>query len=149
MQEVLIRNFTRKKIDGRYFDQVSKCTLKAAGWKKPVEMSVVIVGSKKIRTLNRSYRNIDRITDVLSFGNEERKSVKGGFVSPPDISYLGEIFICYPKAQTQARHKGHSLKMELGILLVHGILHLLGFDHEKDADYERMKKMEEEMLKCL
>ncbi|MFH1461318.1 MAG: rRNA maturation RNase YbeY, partial [Patescibacteria group bacterium] len=70
------------------------------------------------------------------------------FIEAPDgIKRLGEIIICYPRAKKQSKQIGHSLEKELTILLIHGILHLLEYDHEKDkAEAEKMKEMEERIL---
>ncbi|MEA1936737.1 MAG: rRNA maturation RNase YbeY, partial [Patescibacteria group bacterium] len=124
-------------------------TLKVAKFKKPAEISLVVTGEKRIRTLNKKYRGIDKITDVLSFGNDAAdKTVK--FVNPPDdILYLGEIFICYSQAVKQAKQKKHSVKKEMAILLIHGILHLLGYDHKEHYEKSEMKIMEVEILKKL
>jgi probable rRNA maturation factor len=97
---ILIKNFTRQKLNQKYLGKVAKETLKIAGFKKPTEISLVIIGEKRIRLLNKKFRGIDRVTDVLSFGNEEVENEFAKFISPPDkIIYLGEIFICYPQAR--------------------------------------------------
>ncbi|NOQ67855.1 rRNA maturation RNase YbeY [Patescibacteria group bacterium] len=144
---LLIKNFTRQKLDQKYLNKVTEETLKIAEFKKPTEISLVISGEERIRSLNKKYRNINKITDVLSFGNEEAENRSAKFISPPDrIIYLGEIFICYPQARKQAIQKKHSVKKELAILLIHGILHLLGYDHEKDYKNSEMKILEEKVL---
>ena len=114
--------------------------------KGEVEVSLVFTGEKRIRNLNKTYRGVDRITDVLSFEGENDDD----FISPDGgVSYLGEIFICYPRAQRQSREKKHSLDKEIDILLVHGLFHLLGYDHIKDEDFEVMHMREEKVLKKL
>jgi probable rRNA maturation factor len=97
-------------------------------------LSVVICDEEYIRTLNESYRGIDASTDVLSFSAME--------IDPDDeISYLGDIVISHPIASSQALQSNHSLENELIILSIHGLLHLLGYDHstpeEKDAMWSR------------
>ncbi len=152
---ILIKNFTRNKLDWKYLDKVAERTLRVIGIKKSVEISLVIAGEKRIRLLNKKFRGIDKITDVLSFGNEEaenkktkNKSIK--FINPPgDVLYLGEIFICYPQAEKQARRKKHSAEQEIMILLIHGILHLAGFDHKKEYEKSEMKIIETKVLKNL
>ncbi len=150
---ILIKNFTCHKFDRKYLDKVAERTLRVIGIKKSVEISLVIAGKKRIRLLNKKFRGIDKITDVLSFGNEEMKNKSGKsakFVNPPgDVLYLGEIFICYPQGEKQAKLKNHSVKKELSILLIHGILHLLGYDHEMDDDALLMQKIEKEVLENL
>ena len=147
---LLIRNFTEQKLNQEYLNKIAKETLKIAGFKKPTEISLVITGEKRIRLLNRKFRGIDKVTDVLSFGNEEAKNVSVKFISPPcKIIYLGEIFICYPRAVKQAKRKKHSVKKELAILLIHGILHLVGHDHKGNYENSEMKILEKKILTVL
>lgn len=143
---ILIKNFTGHKIDQKYLNKVANETLKVAGFKKPAEISLVITGDKRIRSLNKKYRKIDKVTDVLSFGNEEKHgAVK--FIDPIDIVYLGEIFICYPQAERQAKLEKHTVQKEIAVLLIHGILHLLGHNHKKEKEAKIMKKKEEKIWK--
>jgi probable rRNA maturation factor len=90
-------------------------------------VTVGIVPDARVRRLNREYRRTDTATDVLSFPSEER-------------GYLGDIVIAAGVARRQAREAGHSLRTELRILALHGLLHLLGYDHERDAG--RMARLE-------
>ncbi|MFA7170075.1 MAG: rRNA maturation RNase YbeY [Candidatus Paceibacterota bacterium] len=143
---LLIRNLTRTKIKLNLLGDVEKVVMKEEKIKQNTEVSLVFVGEDRIRKFNKIYRGIDRITDVLSFEGKNEDN----FVDPSnDVAYLGEIFICVPRAKKQAREKGHSIEKEVDILLVHGLFHLLGYDHIKDADYEIMKKKEEKILKNL
>ena len=111
-------------------------------------VSVVIADDEVVRELNRQHRGLDENTDVLSFsfthegefyGEEERNEPGGDidFVLPPtedDDASLGEIIISYPQTSRQAELAGHSVGRELTVLLVHGVLHLLGYDHEEPDD---------------
>jgi len=111
--------------------------------------------------LNKMYRGRNRVTDVLAFGGKSvlpylakafprlRKGKDIEFIEPPDgIKRLGEIIICYPRAKKQGKRLGHSLEKELTILLIHGILHLSGYEHEKGGqEEEEMKEMEDKILK--
>ena len=145
---LLTKNFTKHKLNQKYLNKIAEKTLEAVKFKKPVEISLVITGEKRMRSLNKKYRNINKITDVLSFGNEEEDNKSVKFINPSDeIIYLGEIFICYPQAVRQARQKKHSVKKELAILLIHGILHLLGYDHQEDYEDSEMKDLEGKVLK--
>ena len=151
---ILVKNFTKNKFNQKYLNKIADETLKVAKFKKPVEISLVITGEKRIRSLNKKYRKIDKITDVLSFGNDatskiiKNKSVK--FISPPDnILHLGEIFVCYPQAAKQAKQKNHSVREEIIVLLIHGILHLLGYNHKVNYENSEMKIKEEEILENL
>ncbi len=97
-----------------------------------------------MRSLNRRYRGIDRTTDVLSFSFRE-----GAFGDlRPDA--LGDIVVSVPQAERQAREAGHSLVREIEILLIHGLLHLLGYDHERGpSEARRMRRREMQFLKRL
>lgn len=143
---LLIRNFTKNRISAKRLEKVTEAVLAEEKIKREVEISLVFTGEKRIRNLNKTYRGVDRVTDVLSFEGENDDD----FVSPGGgVSYLGEIFICYPRAQRQAREKKHLIEKEIDILLVHGLFHLLGYDHIKDKDYAVMHKKEEGVLKEL
>ncbi len=108
------------------------------------EVSIALVGPAEIRKLNRLYRKLDKVTDVLSFGRPAR--AKKLNLEPAD--YLGEIIICLPQAQKQAKIAGHSCNAELELLLVHGFLHLLGYDHEKSAtEARKMLALQEKITK--
>lgn len=142
----LIRNFTKSKVGGKRLERVAETVFAEEKIKGESEVSLVFVGEKRIRNLNKTYRGIDRVTDVLSFEGENEDD----FISPEDgVSYLGEIFICLPRAKKQAREKEHSIEKEIDILLVHGLFHLLGYDHIKDEDYAVMNAKEEKTLKKL
>lgn len=96
-----------------------------------------------IQELNRSYRGVDRATDVLSFSQRE------GPGADPDDPILGDVVISVERAQEQAADYGHSLEREIGFLAVHGVLHLLGWDHELPEDEKRMMAKTEEVLGVL
>ena len=99
------------------------------------EVSIKFVGDIKMRRLNREYRGNDRTTDVLAFAFREA----GGPFSP----MLGDVVISIPMARRQAKSFGHSLSEELVRLFIHGVLHLVGYDHERsEADARSMKKKE-------
>ena len=110
--------------------------------KKPLEISLAIVGDSAIKKLNKIYRAKNQVTDILSFGEIDSKVKTGG----PADNYLGEIIICYPQALKQARLAGNSLDSELELLLIHGFLHLLGHDHQKAKEAEIMRKFEQKVL---
>lgn len=117
-------------------------------------VSVVIADDVVVRELNLQHRGLDENTDVLSFSythegeyyGEGERSGSGAdidFVLPPtenDDASLGEIIISYPQTSRQAEHAGHPVDRELTVLLVHGVLHLLGYDHEEPDDEAVMKE---------
>lgn len=96
------------------------------------EVSILITNNAEVQGLNAEYRDIDAPTDVLSF--------------PMDDEYLGDIVISMDKVLEQAEEYGHSPQRELAFLTVHGMLHLLGYDHMEEEDQVRMRAREEEIL---
>lgn len=102
--------------------------------------NVIIVDNNKIHELNKEYRGIDRVTDVISFALEDFHDID------LEIRMLGDIYISYEKAKEQADYYGHSYLRELSFLTIHGLLHLLGYDHMKKEDEEIMFKKQEVIL---
>lgn len=96
-------------------------------------LSVQFIGERKIRELNKKYRGIDRVTDVLSFG-------LGG-------DDLGDIFLCYPQIKKQAKQYQVTEKEEMKRMLIHGILHLLGFEHKRKNEAQKMFKLQDGLLR--
>ena len=98
---------------------------------------VAVVGDARVRALNRQYRGVDRATDVLSFPAEDAgtASRSGSGARPQSVGerLLGDIVIARGVARRQARQAGHAEATELRVLALHGLLHLLGYDHERDA----------------
>jgi probable rRNA maturation factor len=112
-----------------------------------VELSLVITGQEKVQELNRRYRGEDKPTDVLSFYLTPAAEEARSFVAPPDgLCHLGEVIISYPQAVVQAQEHRHSINRELAILVVHGVLHLLGCDHDNPEAERQMKEKEKEIL---
>lgn len=108
-------------------------------------VSVHLVDNATIQRLNREHRQIDAVTDVLSF-----PLLEAGFVVPEgEPVNLGDVVICYPRAVAQADEYGHSVDREVAYLVAHGVLHVLGYDHEEAAERERMRDKEEEALQPL
>ncbi len=105
------------------------------------EFNVIIVTSDFIHNLNKEYRNIDRVTDVISFALEDDKTF-----NLDGYRVLGDIYICLDKVKSQALEYGHSFKRELSFLAVHGLLHLLGYDHMEKEEEKIMFAKQEEVL---
>jgi len=105
-----------------------------------VELSLVLCSDAFIRDLNRDYREKDTATDVLSFSQRE------GEGSDPDDPILGDVIISVETASRQAEEQGHSLETELVVLMIHGLLHLLGHDHEETEEARRMASAEADLL---
>ena len=102
--------------------------------------NVIIVDNDYIHKLNKEYRNIDRETDVITFALEDDNTFN------PEVRILGDVYISIEKAKSQSEEYGHSLLRELSFLAVHGMLHLLGYDHMKKDEEEVMFKLQEEIL---
>ena len=116
-----------------------------------VEMGLVIATQERVRQLNKSYRGKDEPTDVLAFSAmEEIGADFPPFVQPPDgVLHLGEVIISYPQAVAQAEEHQHSVKKEIAILIIHGVLHLLGYEHDKPELKRQMMTREAGILSCI
>lgn len=106
-----------------------------------VMFNVIIVDDEKIHEINKEYRGIDRPTDVISFALEDDKTFNRS-----DIRVLGDIYISLDKVKSQSNEYGHSFKRELYFLALHGLLHLLGYDHMTKEDEKVMFDKQEEVL---
>ena len=119
-----------------------------------LEMSLSIVSPEEIQALNKSYRGVDAVTDVLSFptvDNPERLLLNlDDFTADVNADThklnVGDVIICRERAVEQAQEYGHSLKREMSFLALHGLLHLLGYDHVEPADEEQMTRLQNEIL---
>jgi len=120
-----------------------------------IEMSLSFVAPAEIEELNGKYRGVDSVTDVLSFptaDNPERKILDVNEVSLDCVNpqtgkiNIGDVIICLQRAKEQAAEYNHSLKRELCFLSLHGLLHLLGYDHVKAEDEEEMMRIQNEIL---
>ena len=103
--------------------------------------NIIIVDEEKIQYLNKNYRNKDSVTDVISFALEDDDT----FIKT-DMRILGDIYICLKRAKDQSVEYGHSFLRELSFLTVHGLLHLLGYDHIEKEEEKRMFKLQEMIL---
>ncbi len=104
------------------------------------EFNIIFVDNDYIHKLNKEYRNIDRATDVITFALEDNMDIK------LDIRILGDIYISIDKTKEQAQEYGHSFFRELSFLTVHGMLHLLGYDHQNEQDEKIMFSLQDEIL---
>ena len=102
-----------------------------------LEFNVIIINNEEIHKINKEYRGIDRPTDVISFALEDYKDIK----YENDYRVLGDIYISIDKVKEQAKEYGHSEKRELAFLAVHGLLHLLGYDHMEKEDVNKGDKI--------
>ena len=131
--------------EASWLRSVAEQVLIAQGVSSDVELGLVITSQERVQQLNKSYRGKDEPTDVLAF---YMTSAAGEtFVAPPDgVRHLGEVIISYPQAVIQAKEHQHSIKKELAILIIHGVLHLLGYDHEEPEQERRMRGREADIL---
>jgi probable rRNA maturation factor len=119
--------------------------LRREGLAGDYRVTLTIVPDRRIRELNREHRGVDRVTDVLSFPLAGQDGA--AFVLPPsEPTHLGDVVVALEQARQQAARYGHSFERELAYLTAHGILHLLGYDHEVEAERARMRAREEEIL---
>jgi len=108
-------------------------------------VGLLITDDENIKRLNLRYRGQDRETDVLAFGMENDQ---GRFISPPPLPpHLGDVVVSYPRAAAQAEACGHSIEKELDRLVLHGLLHLLGYDDQSDEERQRMWDRQERILR--
>lgn len=128
------------------YASIAEVAFELLGIKTPYEVDVSLVDEKDIRDINRDYRGKDAVTDVISFAFNDDKGDKSLIVSPLVPRLLGEIFICIPRGLEQAKEIGNTPERELSFLFVHGLLHLLGYDHMKKEDEEIMSPLQEKIL---
>jgi probable rRNA maturation factor len=113
------------------------------------ELSLLLVDDSYIQELNSIYRGQNSVTDVLSFAMNELSEDEPDFDFSNELNVLGDIVISLERAQSQSEEYGHSLSRELGFLVAHGMLHLMGFDHETEAEEKVMRDIEEKILQSV
>lgn len=142
-----------------YYNNLLNEVVKTFNITNEIEINVEFVSRLAIKKLNKQFRNINKVTDVLSFPTLELKMplenmlLKQNFVDDinPETNniMLGDIYICFNRVKKQAKEYGHSVLRESCYLFLHGVLHLLGFDHIKEEDKTEMRKYEELVLNNL
>lgn len=140
MNNIEIINETNEEIDIKNLKNVIEYALKHENVENAI-MNVIIIDNERIHKINKEYRGIDRPTDVISFALEDDKT----FVNT-DFRVLGDIYISIDKVHEQATSYGHSFWRELSFLTIHGVLHLLGYDHMEKSDEKIMFGKQEEIL---
>jgi probable rRNA maturation factor len=131
--QVSVRNIQRKhSVDTSHIEKVLQGVMQEMGVEEG-ELSVALVSPLKIKELNSRFRGVDSPTDVLSFLLDE-KPLSGEIIISPEIAFR------------QAKKMGHSFEREMTLLLIHGALHLLGYDHEEEAERSEMEKLQNELL---
>jgi probable rRNA maturation factor len=149
--EIFVEEKFRGLVDESWARRIAQTVLKAEKVAPPYEVSLVFTDSETVRRLNRDYRGVDELTDVLAFYMLSQNEADSSFALPPDgVTRLGEVIISYPQAVEQASEQGHSSERELALLIIHGILHLLGYDHEEVEEESKMRERERKLLEsCL
>ena len=133
----------RAEVDEGSLHRVAAEVLRHEGMVGETELSLIVTDDEAIRELNRRFRGVDAPTDVLAFG----AGVEEHFVSAPEgPPYLGDVVISYQRALAQAAELGHAVAEELKLLVIHGILHLLGYDHQEKAAARKMREREGAIL---
>jgi probable rRNA maturation factor len=142
--EVQVEELFIGGVSSDWLSSAAQTTLEAEGYHTG-GLALVITGDEAVQALNREYLGIDAPTDVLAFGGQTPD-----FVSPPDEEpYLGDVMISFPQAQAQAASAGHPVEAELALLVVHGVLHLLGYDHVQPEDKAVMWDRQRDVLSRL
>ena len=138
----------QKDVDAMLIEQAIAAALAAESLAGAIEISVLVTDDATLHQLNRDYRNVDAPTDVLSFADDDESDAAPiAFVRPPDTPrYLGDLAISYERVVAQASEYGHSRARELAFLTVHGVLHLLGYDHERGIADQAVMRAREEVI---
>ena len=149
---ILFDNGLEECLDRGWIQGIAEQALSAQGAEPSVEMGLVIANQQRVQELNKTYLGKDEPTDVLAFAMLPESSTEQGlsFATPPDgIKHLGEVIICYPQAVKQAGEHLHSIRKEMAILIIHGVLHLLGYDHGEPEPARQMAAREAAILKIV
>lgn len=116
--------------------------------KGKAQVAISVIGDRKMRAMNKEFRKIDKTTDVLAFPYTLENSRPRDFISPPNQKFLnlGELLISYPQLMDRAAKENMLVDDMANLLVVHGVLHLLGYDHEKAQEAQAMEKLEDQIL---
>lgn len=152
MRVAVVNQQTSYKWDKKWESLIRKAVNQVAKLRKlpaNTEVNVVVVDSRYIQELNYLYRGVDQPTDVLSFSMSETREEEPYYDPPETENVLGDIVICIDKVLSQAQEYGHSVEREWAYLTVHGMLHLLGYDHEEEGERTLMRSLEEKIMDSL
>jgi len=144
---VLIDEEFAPLVSGAWLRNIAEQVLSLQGLGPETEVGLVITGQERVQALNRDYLGKDIPTDVIAFYMQDDRAETEPFVLPPDgVNHLGEVIISYPQAVIQAAEQGHPADREVAILVIHGILHLLGYEDETPPLRQQMAAREQEIL---
>ena len=147
---VLIEQGLEGCLEASWLRSVAEQVLVAQGVSPRAELGLVIATQQRVQELNRDYLGRDEPTDVIAFSMLAGEGDLPPFVLPPDgVLRLGEVIISYPQAQIQSEEQGHSIEKEITILIIHGVLHLLGYEDEKPELKRLMSAREKEILSLI
>ncbi|UCB42945.1 MAG: rRNA maturation RNase YbeY [Dehalococcoidales bacterium] len=148
---VLIDEEFEGELEAGWLRGITEQVLLAEGTEPKAELGLVITSQARIQELNLVHLDIDAPTDVLAFPmTPDEDSDIPAFVTPPDGSvHLGEVIVSFPQAFLQAEEHGHPVKKEVALLIVHGVLHLLGYDHDTPEPEQRMRAREARILELI
>jgi probable rRNA maturation factor len=145
-----------RHVDAAALRTAAQAALTAVRRRAPAALTVVVTGDARLRALNRQFRGVDAATDVLSFPADDPAPVgdlaaAAGLPAPAagEPPYLGDVILSYPRAAAQAAAGGHGAPAELQLLVVHGVLHLLGYDHANAAERRRMWAVQACVLRAI
>jgi probable rRNA maturation factor len=144
--EVQIDEQFRAQVQSEPLHRAALATLIHQRVEELCEVAVVVTDDEALRELNRRYRGVDAPTDVLAFPDETQRPFVG---APGFPRYLGDVIISFPRAEAQAAEAGHDVRAELQLLVVHGVLHLLGYDDVTDEQRARMWAAQADILQTL
>lgn len=140
MIHIQVKASDKKQVDKEALIQTAQSVLEVLDRNTDEELSIIITDDDQLRRLNRNFRGIDETTDVLAFPMGQVEPDTGRL-------YLGDILISLEQARAQAEAHGNSLNDELKLLVVHGTLHLLGYDHTEPLDKEKMWEIQKNILR--
>ena len=144
---VNFNNFANKELKEK-IQEIFKIALNQTNTKSNISVNITVVGRNKIKELNSEFRNVNKVTDVLSFPLLDEYDLHNGEILDDSIvTDLGDIVICKSRATEQAQEYGHSFEREFCFLALHGMLHVLGYDHIEKQDEVVMFKLQDEILK--
>jgi probable rRNA maturation factor len=140
--QIFVQDDFRDLTSDQLLSTAAEATLRLCGMESPPSLSIRVSDDQELMELNQRYRGMDQPTDVLSFSAD---------FMDPDLGtrYLGDVVISYPRAEEQASRRGHQTGEELQLLVVHGVLHLLGYDHASPAEKARMWSLQQQVLEEL
>ena len=140
-------NFANKELKQK-IQEIFKIALNQTGAKDNISVNITVVGRQKIKELNSEFRDVNRVTDVLSFPLLEGSDFTNAeFLDVSEQTDLGDIVICKSRAVEQAKEYGHSFEREFCFLALHGLLHVLGYDHIEKQDEVVMFDLQDKILK--